>query len=44
MKKVITMVGTSIFENYFEEESEDKISRGYFEDLQEKRAKEFDLE
>lgn len=44
MKKVIAMVGTSIFENYFEEEREDKISRGYFEDLQEKRAKKFDLE
>ncbi|MCX8042437.1 MAG: putative CRISPR-associated protein, partial [Thermodesulfobacteriaceae bacterium] len=33
MNKIITMVGTSIFENYRREKSDDAVSMGFFEDL-----------
>ena len=41
MKKIITMVGTSIFERYFEDNG-DRYIRNYYEDLIEKRAKEYE--
>ncbi len=43
MKKIITMVGTSIFENYLEEEKNQGI-KNYCEDLKKERAKEYDSE
>ncbi|MCM8808388.1 MAG: putative CRISPR-associated protein [Candidatus Omnitrophica bacterium] len=41
MKKVITMVGTSIFENYFEK-NDDKTIKKYYDVLKEKREKDWD--
>lgn len=43
MKKVITMVGTSLFENYLKEE-DNNIVRGYLEDIRDKSAKEYNEE
>lgn len=43
MKKVITMVGTSMFENYIKEK-DDTIFRKYIENLKEKRASEYENE
>ncbi len=43
MKKIITMVGASIFENYFRK-NEDKIIRNYFDKLKEKRAEAWNSE
>ncbi|MCX7942871.1 MAG: putative CRISPR-associated protein, partial [Dictyoglomaceae bacterium] len=43
MKKVISMIGTSIFENYFEKE-EEKTIRNFYDDLKEKRLKEYENE
>ncbi|MCM8814442.1 MAG: hypothetical protein NC931_00430, partial [Candidatus Omnitrophica bacterium] len=41
MKKIITMVGTSIFENYFEENENNNI-KNYYEDLEKKRSGEYE--
>ncbi|MEO0297372.1 MAG: hypothetical protein ABIN23_08005, partial [candidate division WOR-3 bacterium] len=43
MKKVITMVGASIFENYFEK-NDDKTIKSYYDVLKEKREKDWDNE
>ena len=43
MKKIITMVGTSIFENYFEENKNNDI-KNYYKDLEEKKAEYFNSE
>ncbi|MEO0293605.1 MAG: putative CRISPR-associated protein [candidate division WOR-3 bacterium] len=43
MKKVITMVGASIFENYFEKNC-DKTIKNYYDNLKEKREKDWDNE
>jgi len=44
MKKIITMVGTSLFENYLEKNRGDTSFRNYFEDLRNKGAKEYEEE
>ncbi len=41
MKKIITMVGASIFENYFEK-NDDKTIKSYYDVLKEKREKDRD--
>jgi len=41
MKKVITMVGTSLFENYLDKNSDDTSFRNYLEDLRDKGTKEY---
>jgi putative CRISPR-associated protein (TIGR02619 family) len=43
MKKVITMVGTSLFENFFDEDRNDVVFT-YYTDLKEKRASEWESE
>ncbi|MCM8808475.1 MAG: hypothetical protein NC926_11185, partial [Candidatus Omnitrophica bacterium] len=43
MKKIITMVGISIFENYFEK-NDDKTIKKYYDVLKEKREKDWDNE
>lgn len=43
MKKVITMVGASIFENYFEK-NDDETIKSYYDVLKEKREKDWDNE
>jgi len=43
MKKIITMVGTSLFENYFEKENNDSIKH-FYETLKSKRNKDWDNE
>ncbi|MCM8771968.1 MAG: putative CRISPR-associated protein [Candidatus Omnitrophica bacterium] len=43
MKKIITMVGASIFENYFEK-NDDKTIKNYYDVLKEKREKDWDNE
>ena len=40
-KKIITMVGTSIFENYLEDNKDDNNFRNYVEPLKEKRANQY---
>lgn len=42
MRKIITMVGTSIFEHYFEDNG-DKNIRNYYKDLMRKKAEEHDI-
>jgi len=44
MKKVITMVGTSLFENYFENESGNRDIKNFYETLKSKRSKDWDDE
>jgi len=42
MKKTITMVGTSLFENYTKVNSGDKTFKNYLEDLKDKRLNEYE--
>ncbi len=44
MKKIITMVGTSLFENYMEDNRYDTTFKNYAEDLKEKSASEYSSE
>ncbi|MCR4416744.1 MAG: hypothetical protein NUV92_03245 [Ignavibacteria bacterium] len=44
MKKIITMVGTSLFENYLSDNTSDREFVNYLEDLNDKPAKEYDNE
>lgn len=41
MKKIISMVGTSIYENYLEKNDNSSV-RNYLKDLENKKADEFD--
>jgi CRISPR/Cas system-associated protein Csm6 len=41
MRKVITMVGTSIFDNYREENTKDTFFKSYIEDLKDKGESEY---
>jgi len=41
MKKIVTMVGTSLFENFFKETSQDSLYN-YYDELRDKRAKEWE--
>lgn len=43
MKKIITMVGTSIFDNYFEYSS-DKTFKNHFEALKDRQSKDYSNE
>lgn len=42
--KIITMVGTSLFDNYLDNYKDDNSFRNYFEDLRNKDAKEYENE
>ena len=44
MKKIITMVGASLFENYLDKNSDDTLLRNYLEDLRDKRTEEYEEE
>jgi len=44
MKKIITMVGTSLFENYLEKNQDDSLFKNYYEHLKNKEAKEIEEE
>ncbi|MGB9780143.1 hypothetical protein [Caldanaerobacter sp.] len=44
MRKVITMVGTSIFDNYREENTGDTFFKRYVEDLKDKGGSEYNKE
>lgn len=44
MKKIITMVGTSIFENYLEDEKNDSEFKNYMKDLKDKKLSEWKSE
>jgi len=44
MKKIIAMVGASLFENYLDKSSDDTLFRNYLEDLRDKRTEEYEEE